>query len=76
MLGGLRARRVAITADRDGPLLLRLGDELVALDADGALLTGPNNQRRVVHGDRATFRAAPGPHWLEDDQTAVLAISG
>jgi len=55
VLGGVSAGRVAISADRDGPLLLRLGDELVALDAEGA---------------------EPGPHWLEDDQTAVLAISG
>ena len=76
VLGGLRAGRVAISAERDGPLLLRLGDELVALGADGALLTGPDGRRRLVHGDRATFPAAPGPHWLEDHQTAVLAISG
>jgi hypothetical protein len=76
VLGGLRSGRVAISADPDGPLLLRLGDELVALDADGALLTGPDGRRRMVRGDRATFSAAPGPHWLEDHQTAVLAISG
>lgn len=75
VLGGLRARRVAISANRDGPLLLRLGDELVALGADGALLTGPDNRRRVVHGDRVAFSAEPGPHWLEDQQTAVLAIT-
>jgi PHP domain len=75
VLGGLRARRVAISADRDGPLLLRLGDELVALGADGALLTGPDGRRRVVAGERMTFPAEPGPHWLEDHQSAVLAIS-
>ena len=76
VLGGLRAGRVAISADRGGPLLLRLGDELVALGAEGALLTDPDGRRRVVHGDLATFPAAPGPHWLEDHNTAVLAISG
>ena len=76
VLGGLRAGRVAISAVRDGPLLLRLGDELVALGADGALLTGPDGLRRLVHGERASFPAAPGPHWLEDHQSAVLAISG
>jgi len=76
VLGGLRARRVAISADRDGPLLLRIGDELVALDADGSLLTGPDNRRRVVRGARVAFPAEPGPHWLEDHETAVLAISG
>ena len=66
---------MATSENRDGPLLMRLGDELVALGADGALLTGPDNQRRVVHGDRMTFPAEPGPHWLEDHETAVLAIS-
>jgi hypothetical protein len=76
VLGGLKAGRVAISAGRDGPLLLRVGDELVALDADGALLTGPDNRRRAVRGDRVAFPAEPGPHWLEDHETAVLAISG
>ena len=76
VLGGLRARRVSISADRDGPLLLRLGDELVAHGADGAILTGPDGRRRPVHGERMAFPAEPGPHWLEDHRTAVLAISG
>jgi len=75
VLGGLRARRVTISDDRDGPLLLRIGDELVALGANGALLTGPDGRRRAVRGDRAVFPAESGPHWLEDDQTAVLSIS-
>jgi PHP domain len=75
VLGALRARRVSISADRDGPLLLRLGDELVALSADGALLTGPDGARHVIHGQRMTLPAQPGPHWLEDHEGAVLAIS-
>ncbi len=75
VLGALRAGRVSISEDRNGPLLLRLGDELVALGADGALLTGPDGRRRVVYGEQMTFPAEPGPHWLEDDQSAVLAIS-
>jgi hypothetical protein len=75
VLGGLRARRVSISADRNGPLLLRLGHELIALGADGALLTGPDGRRRVVRGERMTFPAEPGPHWLENHETAVLAVS-
>jgi hypothetical protein len=67
---------VSISADREGPLLLRLGDELVALGADGAILTGPDGRRRPVHGEQTAFPADPGPHWLEDHRTAVLAISG
>ena len=34
VLAGLRAGRVAITAERDGPVLLRQDDGLVAIDAD------------------------------------------
>jgi hypothetical protein len=75
VLGGLRARRVAISAGRDGPVLLRVGDELVAIGAAGTLLTGVDGRRRVVRDDRAVFPAEVGPHWLEDAETQVLAIS-
>jgi len=75
VLGGLRSRRVAVSASPTGPLLLRVADHLVALGADGTLLTGPDGRRRVVYGDRAVFPAGSGPHWLEDGDTRVLAIS-
>ena len=42
VLDGLRAGRVAISAGRDGPVLLRRDGELVAVDADGTMLTGPD----------------------------------
>jgi len=75
VLGGLRAGRVSISESVDGPLLIRVGDELVALDADGALLTGMDGRRRVIRGDRAAFAADGGPHWVEDHETRVLTIS-
>ena len=74
VLGGLAAGRVAISESPDGPLLLRLGDELLALGADGLLLGDVSGRRQPVRGDRARFAAAPGPHWLEDDRTQVMAI--
>lgn len=74
VLGAVAAGRTAVSADPRGPLLLRCGDELVALGAEGALLTGPDRGRRVVPGDRARFPAGPGPWWLEDHQTQVLAL--
>ncbi|MDQ1665353.1 MAG: multiple sugar transport system permease protein [Actinomycetota bacterium] len=58
-----------------GPLLLRVGGEVVALGGDGAVLTGPDVRRRIVRGDTATFPAGGGPHWLEDHETRVLAVS-
>ena len=75
VLGGLRAGRVSISAERNSPLLLRVDDQLVALDADGAVLTGPDGRRRVVHGEQVAFPAETGPHWLENHETAVLSIS-
>ncbi|MGZ4595790.1 MAG: CehA/McbA family metallohydrolase [Actinomycetes bacterium] len=75
VLGGLRAGRVAISDSPAGPLLLRVGDELVALGADGALLTGPDGRRRTVRSERAVFPAPVGPCWLEDGDTRVVAIS-
>jgi hypothetical protein len=75
VLTGLRAGRTAISAAPDGPVLLRVGDDLAALDADGALLVDLTGRRRMVRGDRARFPASAGPHWLEDDRAEVLAIS-
>jgi len=78
VLAGMADGRTSISADREGPVLLRLGDELIAVDADGAILAETSGRRRLVRGARAAFRAPfePGPQWLEDDQTAVLALCG
>lgn len=78
ILAGLAAGRTAISADRSGPVLVRLGDELLAIDADGAILADPSGRRRLIRGPRAAFPAPaePDPNWLEDDETAVLALCG
>lgn len=46
VLEGVTAGRTAVSAGRDGPLLLRCGNELVVLGSDGALLTGFDRQAR------------------------------
>jgi hypothetical protein len=76
VLGGVAAGRTAVSAGPSGPALLRLGDELVALGADGLLLSGFDAGRRVVVGDRVAFPSGAGPWWLEDDQMRVLALCG
>jgi len=78
VLAGLASGRTSISADRSGPVLLRLGDELLAIDADGAILADSSGRRRLVRGSRATFPvpSEPGPQWLEDDETSVLALCG
>ncbi len=74
VLGGLRAGRTAISAGPGAPLLLRVGSEFLALDADGLLLAGADGRRSVLHGDRVLLPATPGLHWLEDGATGVQAL--
>jgi hypothetical protein len=75
VLDGLRAGRVAISAERDGPLLLRRDDALVAVGADGLTLAGPQGPCARVRGDRATLPGHAGPHRLLDPAGATLALS-
>lgn len=70
----LAAGRTAISAAPDAPLLLRLGDELLALGADGALLGYPDGRHRVVHGDRCRLPAGDGLHVLESHRMEVIAL--
>jgi len=74
VLGGLADGRIAISAGRDAALLLRVGDELVALGADGSYLVDAEGARRVVLGDRRAFPAGPGPYRLEAPDNSVLAL--
>ena len=74
VLDGLRAGRVAISAHRDGPVLLRHDGDLVAIDADGLILYGPNGPRARVSGDRASFPGTPGYHRLLDPDGATWAL--
>lgn len=73
-LAALAAGRTAISAQHDGPVLLRVGDELVALDAEGTSLLDAAGRRRVVRGSVARFPAAPGPHRLETPLAEVVAL--
>ena len=75
LLAAIGAGRVAISAGRDGPVLVRDGDELVAVDADGTVLAGLDGPVRRVRGDRARFPGRPGPHRLLDGRGATLALT-
>jgi hypothetical protein len=75
VLAGLATGRVAITAAPDAPALFRLAGDLVAVDAEGALLVDFTGRRRPVRSARAVFPATGGPQWLEDGRAQVLAIS-
>ena len=75
VLGGMLAGRTAVSRGPDAPLLLRVGDDLVALDADGAMLACPDGRRSPVRGDRATFGGHEGHHLLERTDRSIVAIA-
>jgi hypothetical protein len=58
------------------PVLLRVGDELVADRADGAVLVDADGRRRRVLGRRAVFPASgSSPFRLEDADRRLVAIT-
>ena len=75
ILASISAGRVAISAQRDGPVLLRTGGELVAVDADGTTLAGPDGPRARVRGDQARFADAAGCHRLLTGTGATVALT-
>jgi PHP domain len=75
ILDALRAGRVAVSAERDGPVLIRHDGEFVAAGADGLVLVGPDGPRRRVGGDLTRLPAAPGYHRLLSPVGATLALT-
>ncbi|NUS65814.1 MAG: CehA/McbA family metallohydrolase, partial [Saccharothrix sp.] len=84
ILDAIRHGRTAISRfpGPGEPVLVRAGDDLVAVDADGTVLVeglpdGGTDRRRRVRGDRVTFAAPPGqgPYRLEAADRTLLAIS-
>ena len=75
VLDGLRAGLVSISAERDGPVLLRHEGDFVAIDADGLTLAGPQGPCARIRGERARLTAAPGPHRILDGSGATLALT-
>jgi hypothetical protein len=75
VLNALAEGRTAISESPQGPLLLRTGDEFLALGAEGLLLAGFDGRRSVVKSGRWAVPAGSGQHWLEDEATRVMAIA-
>jgi hypothetical protein len=75
ILDGLRAGRVAITASREGPVLLRHDGSLVAVGADGFLIAGPEGPYRRVRGDLERLPDRAGYHRLLTPSGATVALT-
>lgn len=86
VLDAVAAGRTALAADPapGSPTLVRVDDELVAVDGDGTVLVDLEGRRRQVRGDRARFVAdrttgaragGVGPYRLESPQRDLLAVT-
>jgi hypothetical protein len=75
ILDGLRAGRVAISASRDGAVLLRDSDSLVAVEADGLVLADSTGPRRQIFGDLVRLPGTPGYHRLLTLTGATVALT-
>ena len=75
VLDGLRAGRVAISASRDGAVLLRDSGSLVAVGADGLVLAGPAGPYKRISGDLVRLPGAPGYHRLLTLLGATVALT-
>ena len=75
VLEGLRAGRVAISASRDGAVLLRESDSFVAVGAGGLLLAGPAGPYKRIFGDLVRLPGAPGYHRLMTPAGATVALT-
>jgi hypothetical protein len=76
ILAAIAAGRTAISAGREGPVLLRMGDEFVASGADGLILAGPEGPAARIRSQLAKFPAAEGCHRITDLTGATLALTG
>ncbi|SEE81004.1 CehA/McbA family metallohydrolase [Ruania alba] len=79
ILAGMAAGRTAIShPGPDSAVLLRVGEELVAIGAEGAVLTDIDGRQQLVTGDLARIpreRAGRGPFRLTAPDRRLLAIS-
>jgi hypothetical protein len=75
VLAGIRAGRTAISWDPQGPAIVRVEDELVVVDGEGALLVGPHGDPRRILGGRERLPGGTGPWLLVDDEHTALALT-
>ena len=75
VLEGLRGGRVAVTASRNGPILLRHDGGFAAIGADGLLLADPDGPYRRIVGDVVRLPGRPGYHRLVTPLGATVALT-
>jgi hypothetical protein len=80
LLAAVAAGRTAITRSPavEAPALLRVEDQLIAVDAEGTVLSDIEGRRRLIRGPRVSIprsQAGCGPFRLQAPNGEPLAIS-
>lgn len=75
VLAGLRAGRVAISADPTAPVVIRLDNELLVDGGDGTSLVDEVGWRRPVTAGRQRFSPGTGAHRLVAADGRVIALT-
>jgi len=75
VMEGLSAGRTAISASYTAPILLRVGDEFIALDAPNTVLISPDGTRRPIRTSADRLPATPGPHYLATHEGQIVSLS-
>ncbi|TCO47593.1 hypothetical protein EV646_105146 [Kribbella antiqua] len=73
-LEALTAGRTAVAASYTAPVLVRAGDELIAVGAPNTLVIGPDGSRHAVREAVQSLAAARGPHVLVTHTGEFLSI--
>jgi hypothetical protein len=75
VLDALCAGRVALSADPAGPVVLRVGDELLVRGGEGTLLHAAEAAPRPVRAGAVTLAAGEGPYRLASPSGRTLALT-
>ena len=74
VLEGLAAGRTAISTSYTAPILLRAGEDLVALDAPNTLVISADGTRHPITSASHRLPAPPGPHTLVTHTGQFLSV--
>lgn len=76
VLEALRAGPTAVSASPDGPVVLRVGDEVAVVAGEGTVLVDGDGRRTRIGARTSRLPDAPGPLWLvEPAEGLPLALS-
>lgn len=83
LLAAMRAGRTSLSAGPDAAVLLRVGDQILAIGAEGTFLVDAQGRRVPLRGDRVALRAdelGPGgaglaPYHLQTAGREILALT-